>query len=63
MIIVAKEGTEFEAIHKQLGFHFCSDRALTRDRICSIKRLLSLCLFVRMYMLNHSWTDFREIWF
>jgi len=64
MIIVIKEGTEFEAIPQQLVFQFCSYRAFKRVRISSIKRLLCMsCLSVRMYQLRHSWMDFREIWF
>lgn len=42
MIILIIEGIEFAAIHKQLGFQFCSDRAFKRVRIGSTKRLLSL---------------------
>jgi hypothetical protein len=53
MIIAINEGTEFEAIHKQLGFQFCSDRAFKRVRISGIKRLLSLSyLSVSMYQLS-----------
>jgi len=64
MIIIIKEGIEFEATPKQLVFQFCSDSEFKRVRISSIKRLLSLsCVSVRMYQLNHSWTFFPEIWF
>jgi hypothetical protein len=57
---IINEGTEFEAVPKQLVFQFSSDRASKRVRISRIKRLLSLsCLSVRTYQLSHIWTDFR----
>ena len=61
MIISINEGAEFEAIHKQLGFQFCSNCAFKRVPISSINSPLSLsCMSVRVYQLSHSWTNFRE---